>query len=239
MSKGIRTDKLDTGAALLEDSIAGFFSGNSIQTTTHLSFAVMTLVRDLSNYYKSNTKADLNFTAFSDRVDDQSVIKMLFRKNKDQIAGYNHSLIDRANFVKHAKEDPLGDDVLLGKEDVISLSLAIEDFGNFFLALKEKGLCCSVAEYRKLPIVQLPKFMRLAQIFYRYQEEHAELSAPFEKQRNYDSALIVIDELKRKYWGVIQQSDLAKGRSESDRLILLDSCGPEIKTTAPGLSPRR
>lgn len=135
----MQKDKLQICSSLLSDSIVNFFSGNSVETTIHTSFAALTLTRDICKYFfKGEEFEALSLSSEELAKKDSELLKG--PKKGTLTDKYNGSLIHLATAIKHADQSTLDLTTFGGIEDASTLVLAVRDYEIMTRALNRKNL---------------------------------------------------------------------------------------------------
>lgn len=134
------TDKLDTCSLMLEDTFVGFFSGHAPQTTTHLTYAVLTIVRDLKRFYEKERDLDLGFRRSVEFDDKKKADTYIGRKPRLIGGAFNMNASSKAAYTKHADQEPLATELFSEMDDIMYLTFAYRDLQKLIMALAEQDL---------------------------------------------------------------------------------------------------
>lgn len=228
MTKNIRTDKLDTATALLEDAILGYFAGHSVQTTIHLSHAVYTIIRDLNIHYRDKLEPDPELEAYEEiearflENEDPKETRERIKRHKQYEA---ETLGAPANYLKHADRDPFAEAAYNEEDSWYRLSLAISAHRGLVDTLIQQSRLTTAAAILDLSQQdkRRPKYLILQELFDEFTNERESISDPFWQQHDFEALSTITEELKAKYAQITAESDLWMTRSKHDQLVALDT----------------
>jgi hypothetical protein len=215
---------------MLEDAIIGYFVGHSPQTTTNNSYAVLTLIMGLKDFFENKMKVDLGFKRAAEHLEKDFSGVFFGRKHKLLKGLYNINASKKAGYVKHADQDPLEVNGFIGIEDLSYLTFAVTDYKQLSDALTSKDLAVYLGKTHADFLHKEPRIVQLMNLFIDFIREYGRTNDLSDFER--------LSTLRYEYFEKVQQKGLLH-RTKKDKIILGHAFERHVKSNPKLSAPAR